>query len=96
MDHEGSLVFSRAEYEGRLAAVRCEMAVRGVDVLLVHETEHLAYLVGWHASGSRYHVCLVPMDGDGDELDDGGRHRSGWMRSWDNHRLSPAHGSAPA
>jgi len=58
------LVFSRAEYEGRLRAVRHEMAARRIDVLLVDETEHLAYLAGWHASGSRYHGCLVPSDGD--------------------------------
>ena len=27
-------------------------------------TEHLAYLAGWHASGSRYHGCLVPAEGE--------------------------------
>jgi len=57
-------VFSREEYEGRLRAVRREMVARGVDVLIVDETEHLAYLAGWHASGSRYHCCLVPLDAD--------------------------------
>src|SRR6266478_6157111 len=40
------------------------MAARRIDVLLVDQTEHLAYLAGWHASGSRYHGCLVPSDGD--------------------------------
>jgi len=58
------LVFARAEYEDRLRALRHEMAARRIDVLLVDETEHLAYLAGWHASGSRYHGCLVPSDGD--------------------------------
>jgi Xaa-Pro dipeptidase len=61
---DARLVFPRAEYEERLRAVREAMAVRGADVLLVDETEHLAYLAGWHASGSRYHGCLVPLDGD--------------------------------
>src|SRR5439155_23918010 len=61
---DARLVFSRAEYEGRLRAVRQEMAARRIDVLLVDETEHLAYLAGWHASGSRYHGCLLPSDGD--------------------------------
>jgi Xaa-Pro dipeptidase len=61
---DARLVFSRAEYEDRLRAVRHEMAARRVDVVLVDETEHLAYLAGWHASGSRYHGCLVPSDGD--------------------------------
>ena len=61
---DAGLVFSRAEYQDRLRAVRREMAARHVDLLIVDETEHLAYLVGWHASGSRYHGCLVPADGD--------------------------------
>ncbi len=64
MNDDIRLVFSRDEYEGRLRAVRHEMAARHIDVLLVDETEHLAYLAGWHASGSRYHGCLVPSDGD--------------------------------
>ena len=57
-------IFPRAEYENRLRAVRREMAARRIDLLIVDETEHLAYLAGWHASGSRYHGCLVPADGD--------------------------------
>ena len=61
---DARLVFSRAEYEDRLRAVRREMAARHVDLLIVDETEHLAYVAGWHASGSRYHGCLVPADGD--------------------------------
>ena len=64
MDGDERLVFSRAEYAERLARVRREMAARQVDLLLVDETEHLAYLAGWHASGSRYHGCLVPAVGD--------------------------------
>lgn len=64
MDDDARLVFSRAEYEGRLRAVRREMAARRLDVVIVDETEHLAYLAGWHASGSRYHCCLVPLSGD--------------------------------
>ncbi len=64
MTDDRRLVFSRAEYEDRLRAVRREMAARRIEVLLVDETEHLAYLAGWHASGSRYHGCLVPSAGD--------------------------------
>jgi Xaa-Pro dipeptidase len=59
-----SAVFPREEYLDRLRAVRREMAVRRIDLLIVDETEHLAYLAGWHASGSRYHGCLVPLTGD--------------------------------
>jgi Xaa-Pro aminopeptidase len=64
VNDDARLVFSRAEYEDRLRVVRREMAARGLDVVIVDETEHLAYLAGWHASGSRYHCCLVPLDGD--------------------------------
>jgi Xaa-Pro aminopeptidase len=64
VNDDARLVFSRDEYEGRLRAARHEMAALRIDVLLVDETEHLAYLTGWHASGSRYHGCLVPADGD--------------------------------
>ena len=61
---DARLVFPRAEYQDRLRAVRREMAARQLALLIVDETEHLAYLAGWHASGSRYHCCLVPADGD--------------------------------
>ena len=64
MSDDAQLVFPRAEYQDRLRGVRREMAARQVDLLIVDETEHLAYLAGWHASGSRYHCCLVPVDGD--------------------------------
>ena len=64
MSDDARLVFPRAEYQDRLRAVRREMADRHIDLLIVDETEHLAYLAGWHASGSRYHGCLVPADGE--------------------------------
>jgi Xaa-Pro dipeptidase len=59
-----AMIFSRAEYAERLAAVRARMVARGIDVLLVDEVEHLGYLAGWHASGSLYHVYLLPLDGE--------------------------------
>lgn len=64
MSDDARLTFPRAEYEDRLRALRREMAARPIDLLIVDETEHLAYLAGWHASGSRYHACLVPAGGD--------------------------------
>ena len=64
MSDDARLVFPRAEYQDRLRAVRRQMAARRIDLLIVDETEHLAYLAGWHASGSRYHGCLVPADGE--------------------------------
>jgi len=64
MQIEPELLFSREEYAGRLNAVRVEMHRRGVEVLLIDESEHLFYVAGWHASGSRYHACIVPVDRD--------------------------------
>jgi Xaa-Pro aminopeptidase len=64
MQIEPELLFTREEYAERLNAVRVEMHRRGVDVLLIDESEHLFYVAGWHASGSRYHACIVPVDRD--------------------------------
>ena len=51
VSEDARLMFPRAEYADRLRAVRREMAARHVDLLIVDEMEHLAYLAGWHASG---------------------------------------------
>jgi len=64
MQIEPALLFSREEFAERLDAVRVEMRRRGIEVLLIDELEHLFYIAGWHASGSRYHACIVPVDGD--------------------------------
>lgn len=64
VSEDAGLAFSRAEYADRLRGVRRAMAARQLDLLIVDETEHLAYVAGWHASGSRYHGCLVPAAGD--------------------------------
>jgi Xaa-Pro dipeptidase len=64
MQIEPELLFTREEYAERLNAVRVEMHRRGVEVLLIDESEHLFYVAGWHASGSRYHACIVPVDRD--------------------------------
>lgn len=58
------MIFSRAEYADRLHAVRDRMRERRIDVLVLDEIEHLAWVAGWHASGSMYHACLVPLDGE--------------------------------
>src|SRR5207245_8943480 len=41
-----------------------EMRRPGIEALLIDELEHLFYIAGWHASGSRYHACIVPVDRD--------------------------------
>jgi Xaa-Pro dipeptidase len=58
------MIFTTTEYAERLRAVRAQMVARGIDVLVVDEVEHLGYLTGWHASGSLYHACLLPLDGE--------------------------------
>jgi Xaa-Pro dipeptidase len=58
------VTFTRAEYAVRLAALRARMAAHGLDVLLVDAVEHLAWVAGWHGSGSLYHVCLVPREAE--------------------------------
>jgi Xaa-Pro dipeptidase len=82
-EHDG-WSFSRDEYAERLRAVRAAMRARGIDVLVVDESEHLAYLAGWHASGTRYHACLVPLDGDPvmalRQLDEGPFRERSWLR----------------
>ncbi len=64
MKTQATLLFSRDAYAARLRAVRAHMAARDLDVLLLDETEHLSYVAGWHASGSMYHACVVPREGE--------------------------------
>jgi Xaa-Pro aminopeptidase len=61
---EGQLLFSPNEYGQRLEAVRAAMHRRGLDTVVIDQSENLFYVAGWHASGSRYHACVVPLDGD--------------------------------
>lgn len=46
---EKTLIFERAEYETRVAAVKNAMAERGLDLLLVSEPPNLYYLTGYDA-----------------------------------------------
>jgi Xaa-Pro dipeptidase len=57
------LPFSIEEYQQRMTAVRSAMAERGADVVIVDETEHLAYLTGFGPSATMYQACLIPRDG---------------------------------
>ncbi|MCW2240087.1 M24 family metallopeptidase [Azospirillum canadense] len=59
-----SLLFTTAEYESRLTAVRAQMQARGVDVLLVDQTEFLSYLTGFGPSETMHRACLVPLSGE--------------------------------
>lgn len=56
--------FTRAEFQERLDRLVTHMAQRSVDVLVVDETEHLAYLIGYSPSAATYQACLVSQSGD--------------------------------
>lgn len=86
MDAQPQLLFSGEEYAQRLETLRTHMRRRGVEVLLIDEMEHLFYIVGWHASASRYHVAVVPVDGDPivllRRLDEPALAERTWLREW--------------
>jgi Xaa-Pro dipeptidase len=53
------LPFSLDEYQARVAAVRTEMAKRGVDLLLLHTPENMLYLTGYQTAGYHGYQCLA-------------------------------------
>jgi len=81
----GPLDFELAEYKARVAAVQAEIAVRGADMLLVDQIDHLAYLFGYLATAARYQAALIPAKGDPwlivRELDLGTFLDQSWSRS---------------
>lgn len=64
MSNAHNLPFTTEEYELRLQRVRQAMRERQIDVLLVDQTEFLAYLTGYSISENMYRACLVPLDGE--------------------------------
>ena len=58
------LLFSLDEYQQRVAAVRLHMQQRGVDLLLIDQTEFLFYLTGFSISENMYRACLLPLEGE--------------------------------
>lgn len=61
---DADLLFPLEEFRARLAAVRAQMATRGVDLLIVDETEILHYLTGYTISQNVWRCCLVPLQGE--------------------------------
>ena len=58
-------MFSEQEYAGRLAAVRREMAGRGLDLCLISTPENIFYLTGLgHWGYFAAHVLMVPAEGE--------------------------------
>lgn len=62
---EKQLHFQRAEFLGRLAAVKDQMVKRGIDILLLSEPPNMNYLTGYDAYS--YYVpqfVIVPLAGE--------------------------------
>ncbi len=59
-----AIAFSVGEYAERIARVRRAMADRGIEVLLIDQTELLAYVTGYSISENMYRACLLPLDGN--------------------------------
>lgn len=58
------LLFDASEYEARLARARIRMAEAGLDTLLVHTPENIAYMSGFQTPGYYMYGCLVvPCEG---------------------------------
>jgi len=61
---ETTYAFTMDEYRGRLARLRERMRERGVDVVLVDETEIMAYYTGYAISENMYRAALIPLEGE--------------------------------
>jgi Xaa-Pro dipeptidase len=78
--------FSTDEFQRRLTATRQAMARREVDVLLLDQQEHVAYITGYAPPTTRYQVCLVPLEGDPvllvRPLDEPKVHAQSWLQNY--------------
>ena len=57
-------MFSRAEFDRRIALARDAMASPGVDLLLVDSGECLAWLTGYTVSETMYRAAFLPREGE--------------------------------
>jgi Xaa-Pro dipeptidase len=57
------LQFEGAEYDARLARLRAEMAVRGLDAMLLFAPESQYWLTGYDTFGYCFFQCLAVTDG---------------------------------
>ena len=58
------MLFPNDEYEARVKRVREHMAARDLDVLIIDQSEFLAYVAGFLISENMYRACLLPRDGE--------------------------------
>lgn len=79
--------FDQAEYHGRIRAIQSVMELRGAELLLVDQIDHLAYLFGYLATAARYQAALIPVKGEPwliiRELDLGTFLDQSWSRSYE-------------
>lgn len=59
-----TLAFSLDEFARRVSATRQAMAQREIDVYLVDQQEHVAYLTGYFPPATRYQCLLLPLEGE--------------------------------
>lgn len=57
-------MFSRAEYDRRIALARDAMAASGADLLLADSGELLAWLTGYTVSETMYRAAFLPREGE--------------------------------
>lgn len=79
-----TLNFTADEYAGRLAQTRMEMALRGIDTLIVIDPSNMNWLTGYDGWSFYTHQCVVvPADGDifwyGREMDAAGAVRTVYL-----------------
>ncbi|TIT59955.1 MAG: hypothetical protein E5W60_19520, partial [Mesorhizobium sp.] len=83
----GPLDFDQAEYQARIRAIQSVMELRGAEMLLVDQIDHLAYLFGYLATAARYQAALIPVQGEPwlivRELDLGTFLDQSWSRSYE-------------
>ena len=58
------LAFPAEEYDRRRKALLAEAGARGLDLVILDEAEHLAYLAGFGVSASLYRAALIPLEGE--------------------------------
>jgi Xaa-Pro dipeptidase len=79
-------VFSTDEFQRRLAATRQAMVKREIDVLLLDQQEHVAYITGYPPPTTRYQAVLVPREGDPvlliRPLDEPKVHAQSWLQNY--------------
>ncbi|MGH8325900.1 MAG: M24 family metallopeptidase [Steroidobacteraceae bacterium] len=61
---EKNLLFSRAEFAQRLAALRSEMRGAKVTLAIFDEIEAMTWISGYGNSENRWRACAVPLEGE--------------------------------